>query len=1064
LASIKFYILSGCCDNSTFQVQTSIPFVVGSVYNLETNKYSGCSEIVSIGYNSGVTTYILTSANTTSYASCAACTATNPCPPAPSPIPSSTPAPTATPTVTPTKTPTNTPTQTVTPTNTQTSTPTNTPTQTVTPSITTTQTPTQTVTPTITNTPTVTPTITNTPTVTPTITNTPTVTPTITTTKTPTPTPTPTKTPLPTPVCSPTPTLTPTITPTVTPSPSPNTGCTVNSYCLFTNYGNYKQYDGVYYNYGAYDGYSLFYAPEVQTPSYIYYNTGETRWCLSSCAGGVCLLYGKTPSTSVCPDFSSSMFGLLCPTPVPSPVVVCNTFDFSAVFDCADLPFVTPTPSPTPIPFSLRFSGTSGITIPNNNVASIYPLTIDVNGIGQPISHITLNLSGFSHNNIEYLGILLTDPSETRYSLILGGKSFSSSTSGEINVLITTSSSTVWNGIDGGSFINDAEAYQDLFFFPPNPYIFDIGDKTNTLLTFRDINPYDLNGTWSLYVQDFGSGETGYLSGASLDFGFGVPPAPTPTPTPTPTQKCFGKAVDVTGFTFNYPAATPAVTPTPSNLPKNCVVTGTTEFRTFQSVFSNNYNKQLTDCSNGSTYIISQPLPFNTGATFQAIIDGKTVCVTYSTEVVNAATNTLNTINSGNFFECRFCTVAPSPTPTPSMTVTPSVTPTFTPTPSTTPCVLDGIDYTFVVGKGFDSPTVIRDIQQISDGSYYIAGAFTDYNGHLMSGIFRVTQYGVYDNSFTTLSGFSGVSLVTSGPENITIQDDGKIICCGGFDTYSGITSDNIARLNTDGTLDTEFTTNIGSGPNLQTASAVVQSNGKIVVVGTFTSFNGNSCGRICRLNSDGSFDSTFNSGGVGFASFNPVDIFIYPDDSMIVTGAFASYNGTSASRIIKLTKDGGIDPSFTYGTGVGGNVLKSFVSSDGSIYIAGSALSSYNGSVITDLARILSDGTLDLTFTSNYGSGLSSGYPLDIKEDQNGNILICGNAVGTFSGQDFKGLVRLYPNGIIDTSLTLSEGFTGSVSALSVDSSNRIVAGGLFAQFNSQSYLGLVRLYPCQT
>jgi uncharacterized delta-60 repeat protein len=760
------------------------------------------------------------------------------------------------------------------------------------------------------------------------------------------------------------------------------------------------------------------------------------------------------------------MFDSICPTPAPSPISACSTFDFSAVFDCVDLPFTTPTPTPTPVPFSLRFSG-SGVTIPDNNVASVYPIPIQVNGIGQTISQISLSLSGFGHNNIEYLGILLVDPNETKYSLILGGNSFSATTGGDLNVIITTSSSTTWDGLQSGSFVNNAEAYQNLPFNSPSSYQFFFGDKTDTIFTFRDMNPYDLNGTWSLYIQDFGSGETGYLSGASLDFSFGVPPSPTPTPTPTQTQKCFGKAVDVTGSTFNYPAATPPVTPTPSNLSKNCVVTGTTEFRTFQAVFSNNYNKLLTDCSNGSTYVIAQPLPFNTGSTFQATIDGKSVCVTYTSEVVNTSLNVLNSIESGNFFQCRFCTPGISPSPTPSMTVTPSVTPTFTPTPSTTPCVLDGIDYTFVVGKGFDSPTAIRDIKQDSKNNYYVAGAFTDYNNHVISGIVKLTSNGVYDNTFLTLSGFNAVTVTNRGPSGIAIQSDDKIVCAGLFTEYSGVSLDYLCRLNTDGTLDTTFTSNNGSGPNLGLNNVALQSDGKIILIGTFSTFDGNSTNSICRLNIDGSFDSTFNFGGSGFNLFSTANrITILPDDSMLITGTFSSYNGTSSSKIIKLTKDGNIDATFSVGTGFGSGIVNSsFVSSDGSVYVSG-IFTVYNGTSVPNLIKINNDGSLDLTFISNVGTAFTVGQPAtDIEEDPSGKIVMTSDSSSSFNGYNTHGLTRIFPSGLIDTTLLSSTGFDiSSVDRLHVDNIGRIVVGGLFTTYDSQSFNGLIRLYPCQT
>jgi hypothetical protein len=267
----------------------------------------------------------------------------------PTPTPTSTPSPSAT----PTKTPTNTPTKTVTPSATPTKTPTNTPTKTQT------QTPTSSVTPTITPTPSITPTITPTVTVTSTNTPTPSITPTHTPTRTVTPTPsiTPTITPSPTTTSTPTPTLsitptttpTPTITktplptfcntptpsisqtPSTTPTATPTyTACPQSSYCVFTNLDGYTNYDGTYYNYGVFGGRNVFYKPDVTNPYYIYYNTGETKWCLSTCVNGECKLFGPTGSNTVCPDLDVTYFGSSCPTPTPSNTDACNTFDFTA--------------------------------------------------------------------------------------------------------------------------------------------------------------------------------------------------------------------------------------------------------------------------------------------------------------------------------------------------------------------------------------------------------------------------------------------------------------------------------------------------------------------------------------------------------------------------------------------------------------------------------------------------------------------------------------------------------------------------------------------------------------
>lgn len=83
---------------------------------------------------------------------------------------------------------------------------------------------------------------------------------------------------------------------------------------------------------------------------YIFYSTGETCWCLSTVLDGSCLLFGKTPCVSNCPDLCDDFFfSEACPTPTPSPSV-CATIDFDAIFDCEVTPTPTPTPTQTPTP------------------------------------------------------------------------------------------------------------------------------------------------------------------------------------------------------------------------------------------------------------------------------------------------------------------------------------------------------------------------------------------------------------------------------------------------------------------------------------------------------------------------------------------------------------------------------------------------------------------------------------------------------------------------------------------------------------------------------------------
>jgi len=89
------------------------------------------------------------------------------------------------------------------------------------------------------------------------------------------------------------------------------------------------------------------------------------------------------------------------------------------------------------------------------------------------------------------------------------------------------------------------------------------------------------------------------------------------------------------------------------------------------------------------------------------------------------------------------------------------------------------------------------------------------------------------------------------------IQPDGKIIIGGQFTAYNGTTRNRVARLNADGSLDTAF--DPGSGANNTVLTSALQSDGKIIIGGEFNSLNGTNIRAIARINADGSFDKSFN-------------------------------------------------------------------------------------------------------------------------------------------------------------------------------------------------------------
>lgn len=340
----------------------------------------------------------------------------------------------------------------------------------------------------------------------------------------------------------------------------------------------------------------------------------------------------------------------------------------------------------------------------------------------------------------------------------------------------------------------------------------------------------------------------------------------------------------------------------------------------------------------------------------------------------------------------------PTPTPTPTPSTTPLTcdftynvnsitnTPTPTPTPTQTP------QYRFVPNGSYpDNSYLIDYIDNSTNGYFY--GKYTGYseNNVVPAGrIIKLNQDLTIDYSFTGGTGFIGFPDVYNG-ESILQQPDGKIIVTGFYTSYSGVSKNRIVRLNVDGSIDNTFV--VGSGfaggsAIPYTSVAGIDSLGNIIVPGSSATYNGVTIpifGGLVKLSSGGTMDMTFSATtGFAGASVVPQAVLINPDDSMYVTGYFTTFSGISANRIIKLQSNGYKDNSFNYGTGfnsIGENPINTFrISGETSFYVVGSnntyfgysGFTTYNGTPVNRILKLMSDGTIDPSFNS--GTGFSGG------------------------------------------------------------------------------------------
>lgn len=344
------------------------------------------------------------------------------------------------------------------------------------------------------------------------------------------------------------------------------------------------------------------------------------------------------------------------------------------------------------------------------------------------------------------------------------------------------------------------------------------------------------------------------------------------------------------------------------------------------------------------------------------------------------------------------------------------------------------VDTTFACGSAFNSAIVW--ITAAQSGKLFVTGGAGSYNDTVTTNLLTIIEPdGSIDNSrFYPGTGFNDFV------NTMALQSDGKIVVGGEFTYYNGIEQNRITRLNIDGSRDNSF--HVGRGFDKsewqsEVRKLAVQPDGKILVVGYFYDYDSFSCNRIARLNPDGSFDTTFNSSLSGAQILSIVPL---PNGKILVGGEFTSLAGASVNRIARLNADGTIDNSFNLGTGFNNIVYYITIQSDGKILVGGD-FSNYNGTATGKIVRLLPDGILDNTLNA---SGEFNGNVYSILQQPDNKILIAGTH-SVFTSQ----VVRLNPDGTKDTGFDNAATFmNGTINDMVLLSDGKLFVGGSFIQY----------------
>ncbi len=358
-------------------------------------------------------------------------------------------------------------------------------------------------------------------------------------------------------------------------------------------------------------------------------------------------------------------------------------------------------------------------------------------------------------------------------------------------------------------------------------------------------------------------------------------------------------------------------------------------------------------------------------------------------------------------------------------------------------------DSTFNIGTGFNGTITQNSIAVDNNNKIYVAGLGSTFTGSTYGKFLRLNSNGTKDSTFSVGSGFN-FNIVSC----VYIQSDGKLIVGGDFSTFTGSSNAALIRLNTNGTKDSTF--NIGTGFGNAVFSVGIQSDGKLVVGGAFQTFTGTSNNYLIRLNSNGTKDSTFNIGtgfGPGISAYIQA-IAIQPDGKILVGGRFGTYTGSTNNRLIRLNSDGTKDSTFNIGSGFGGDVYAIELQSDGKILVGG-IFNTFTGSTNNCLIRLNSNGTKDSTF--NISTGFNN-LVLAVKSQSDGRILV-GGQFTTYTGSTNNRLIRLNSNGTKDSTFNIGTGFGNIVNSIVQQSDYKYLIGGTFTTYTGSTNNRLIRL-----
>lgn len=247
------------------------------------------------------------------------------------------------------------------------------------------------------------------------------------------------------------------------------------------------------------------------------------------------------------------------------------------------------------------------------------------------------------------------------------------------------------------------------------------------------------------------------------------------------------------------------------------------------------------------------------------------------------------------------------------------------------------LDPAFEPHSGPDGP--VHYLVRQASGLVVAGGQFWVVNDQWRGRLVRLREDGSSDESFTARVSYRANPDTPARVNAIVVQPDQRLVIGGFFDSVNEQPRVNVARLLPTGELDPEFNPGLKVGGNpVEVHSLALEADGSILLGGTFEFVDGLARSGIARLDSKGVVDRRFNPGS-GVAGGDRPTVHVVrgqSDGKLLIAGGFTEFNGLLQANLARLLTDGGLDTAFASGRPPDSGVRSLLIQSDGSVLFGG--------------------------------------------------------------------------------------------------------------------------------